>query len=207
MAVELSNGAVTAVVAADQFEQLLGRFSSAAVVGVDIPIGLPEQPPRAADVEAQRLLGGRRSTVFHAPPRCVASAESYAAANHRSREQCGGRGISRQAYALLPRILEVERCRDGGRAIFEVHPELSFMALTGAPMAESKKSWAGQHRRRHALAGVGIELAEELGPVGVVPPDDILDAAAVAWSAARIASGRAHRVPAGCRVGDPAIWF
>jgi predicted RNase H-like nuclease len=211
VAVELVEGAVAAVAASKRFRDALARFPHATVVGVDIPIGLPERPPRAADVEAQALLGPRRSSVFHAPPRCVATARSYAEANQRSRAECGGRGLSRQAFALLPRILEVEQCLGAGRAIYEVHPELAFFALTGAPMADSKKTWAGQHRRRRALEDAGLVVPDELGSAGLVPPDDILDATAVAWSARRIAAGNARRVPSptSSQSGDggAAIWF
>jgi predicted RNase H-like nuclease len=33
---------------------------------------------------------------------------------------------------------------------------------------------------------------EDLGPAGAVPVDDVLDAAAVAWTAARVAAGTAR---------------
>ena len=36
----------------------------AAVVGVDIPIGIPDSPPRPADVAARRFVGPRASSVW-----------------------------------------------------------------------------------------------------------------------------------------------
>lgn len=36
-------------------------------VGIDIPIGLPDDGPRGYDLAARRLLGPRRATVFPAP--------------------------------------------------------------------------------------------------------------------------------------------
>jgi hypothetical protein len=51
-------------------------------------------------------------------------------------------------------------------------------------MPASKKSWAGACERRYALSVSGIELPAELGEAGVRAGfDDVLDAAAAAWSA------------------------
>ena len=49
--------------------------------------------------------------------------------------------------------------------------------------------------RRALLAGVGISLPGNLAAAGAAAPDDILDAAAVAWSADRIARGQASSLP------------
>ncbi|MFI6764988.1 DUF429 domain-containing protein [Streptomyces sp. NPDC050355] len=54
-------------------------------------------------------------------------------------------------------------------------------------------------------------LPDDLGDAGRTPPDDVLDAAAAAWTAHRIACGRARSVPnpperdAGGR--PVAIWY
>ena len=63
---------------------------------------------------------------------------------------------------------------------------------TGAPVPDSKHSKAGLTVRQELLAAVGITLPR----ARVLPPgigeDDLLDAAAVAWSAHRIAAGTAE---------------
>jgi predicted RNase H-like nuclease len=52
-------------------------------------------------------------------------------------------------------------------------------------------------RRRQLLAAEGIALADDLGLAGQqVGVDDVLDAAAVAWTARRVADGSARRLPA-----------
>jgi predicted RNase H-like nuclease len=79
--------------------------------------------------------------------------------------------------------------------VVEAHPELCFAALAGAPLPERKHSWAGAVRRRALLAAAGIEVPDDLGPAGAVPVDDVLDAAAVAWTAARVAAGAARSLP------------
>ncbi len=77
-----------------------------------------------------------------------------------------------------------------------MHPEVSFYALAGGvPPAYAKKTWRGQNLRRSLLAEAGLVLPDELGDADRVPVDDVLDAAAAAWSAHRIATGTASRVP------------
>ena len=106
----------------------------------------------------------------------------------------------------MPKIREVRALAEQ-RPVFEVLPELSFAAMDGdAPLRHAKTTWAGHARRRRLLADHGLELPDDPGPAGRVAPDDLLDAAAVAWSARRIAEGAGSRAPAH---GDPAaaIWW
>ena len=96
--------------------------------------------------------------------------------------------------------------------VFEVHPEVCFSALAGSAPIGTKKTWAGQMARRRLLAEVGIVLPDDLGPAGRVPADDILDAAAAAWTANRIARKEAHSLPSPPEPGGPAnrgiaIWY
>lgn len=183
------------------------RSGDAAVIAVDIPIGLPVSGRRACDLAAKRLLGRHASRVFLAPPRDVLNCEPYGAANDHSRERFGF-GISRQSYALRGKILEVDGLAD--ERLREVHPELAFMVMAGAVL-ESKKTWAGVSARRAALVAAGIEIPGEIGPAGRVPVDDVLDAAAAAWSAQRVARDEAQVVPELPDLderGKPmAIWF
>jgi predicted RNase H-like nuclease len=169
------------------------------VVGVDIPIGLPETQPRTADVLARQLAG---STVFLTYPRRVLEADTYTEALARSRSLRWA-GISRQSFALRNKILEVDPFVARDRRIVEVHPELSFQALARGALGASKHSWAGFWRRLRLLADAGIRLPEDLGRLPLV---DVLDAAAAAWSAERYARGKAEPIPAGHRARLGAIW-
>ena len=180
------------------------------MIGVDIPLGSCGSP-RAADGAARRLLGPRGRSVFPAPPRDVLDAPDHATANQVCRER-HGHGVSAQAWNLAAKMLDAEPHWHAEPArIFEVHPELSFQALQGTPLEYAKHTWSGQHDREALLARAGVEVPAGLGPAGSAGPDDVLDAAAVAWSAARIAGGSAACVPdpperddAGRRV---AIWW
>ncbi|HEX9258159.1 MAG TPA: DUF429 domain-containing protein [Acidimicrobiales bacterium] len=179
-------------------ESVLAASGTVDVVGVDIPVGLPGSGVRLADVEARRVLGARRSSVFLTPPRAVLQAASHSEASALCRALTGS-GVSQQTYALRAKVLEVDEwlARRGETAppVFEVHPEVSFVTLAGAPL-ESKKTWAGFDQRRRVLAGAGIVLEGGLGLSGQrVGVDDLLDAAVVAWTAQRIRAGTALCMP------------
>ncbi|MGH3230177.1 MAG: DUF429 domain-containing protein [Streptosporangiaceae bacterium] len=162
------------------------------VTGIDMPLGLLETGWREADRAARGLLGPRRSSVFAIPPRAVWAEISYRAANQRCRELTG-QGFSIQAWGLRAKLLEANQYRETcGHPLYEVHPELAFGALAGVPLAASKHSGAGRDLRRELLARAGIEIPSG-HPAALL--GDILDAAAVAWSARRIAAGQAVTIP------------
>jgi predicted RNase H-like nuclease len=170
----------------------LDALPLAGVTGIDMPLGLLAEGWRTADLLARRALGRRGSCVFAIPPRAVWAQASYAEASRRCRELTG-RGLSAQAWGLRGKLLEADAFRpQAGGPLHEVHPELSFAALAGAPLADTKHSLAGRIRRRALLADAGIAL-----PAGVpgAAEDDLLDAAVVAWSARRIAAGTARVLP------------
>jgi predicted RNase H-like nuclease len=161
-------------------------------VGIDMPLGLLGSGWREADRAARGLLGPRRSSVFAIAPRAVWEQASYQAAGQRCRELTG-QGLSIQAWGLRDRLLEADRFRGScGYPLYEVHPELAFCALAGAPLAHSKHTAAGRERRRELLSRAGITLPR----IPRAPVTDTLDAAAVACSAWRIATGRAVVIPA-----------
>jgi len=165
---------------------------AACVIGIDMPLGLLESGWRLADLTARGLLGPRRSSVFAIPPRAVWAQASYQAANQRCRELTG-RGFSIQAWGLRAKLLEADRYRGTcGHPLYEVHPELAFSAMAGAPLAHSKHTAAGRDLRRELLSRAGLVIP----PTSPTPVTDTLDAAAVAWSAWRIATGQAIVIPA-----------
>ena len=186
----------------------LRDHKDASVIAVDMPIGLPSFAnwPRRADIAARANVGRRRSSVFVVFPLETFHAESYAAAV----EMChaaGRSGISRQAYALGPKILEVAEVVAEDDRIHEVHPEVSFATMRGAPLGHSKKTWAGFHQRLRLLAEQQLPLLADLGSAGLAGVDDVLDAAAAAWSAARIGEGTAAWLPGDARPKEPRIWY
>ena len=174
----------------------------ASVVGIDMPLGLLDSGWRTADRAAGALLGPRRSSVFAIPPRAVWAEASYPDAGRRCRELTG-QGFSIQAWGRRTKLLEANDYRETcGHPLYEVHPELAFGAMAGAPLAASKHTAAGRELRRHLLARAGITLppapsasTASTARSPAAPLTDTLDAAAVAWSAWRIATGQAAVVP------------
>jgi predicted RNase H-like nuclease len=118
--------------------------------------------------------------------------ESYEAANTELRRRSGA-GLARQSFHLFRKMREAEAERDR-HDLFESHPELVFAAVAGVPLV-TKNSWAGLVKRLEVLRELGIVLADDLGPAGVVPSDDVVDAAAVAWCAYRRLRGGASHLP------------
>lgn len=203
-----------AVIAAARLAEIVAACPDAAAIGVDMPLGLVPRGWRQADDLAAARLGAHRSRVFRVPPRPAWAAETHREAVLACRELTDPpAGFSVQAWALKGKIQQADEVRAlRPRLLFEVHPELSFAELNdGTVVAASKKTWNGQMTRRALLARAGIRLPDGLAGAGTVPPDDILDAAAVAWSAARIASGQAASFPCPPQPDDAghpiAIWY
>lgn len=177
--------------------ELIGRCRDAGVgaVGVDAPIGLPDHDWRPADVLAKRRLGRAHSRVFLTTPREVLAEPTYARARARCRIAMRGKGLSAQAYGIRGPVLALDEVLAGSswarEHLLEVHPELSFMAMTargpGDPLT-CKRTAGGREQRLAALAGWLPGVRELDVPRG----DDHLDALAAAWSAHRWAQGRAE---------------
>jgi predicted RNase H-like nuclease len=184
------------VLFADTFAALERAAGEVASIGVDIPIGSVRQKVRKADALAREHLGPRAAAVFPSPRRaCIAELDDYEAACAISK-QLTGRKLSKQSFALLPRIAEVDpRWYRNPDLIREVHPELSFAAMAGAPLQARKTTPAGVLERLRLLRAHGIDVADTVGDPGPADLDDVLDAGAVAWSARRLAAGTAISLP------------
>jgi predicted RNase H-like nuclease len=190
---------VTGAYFARDIEALIARAETdgpIAVVAVDMPIGLPDRSLRQADVLARAAIGPLWPSVFMTPVREALLAADHAAASAINRELTG-QGISIQAFALKPKLLQVERwARRTAARVVEIHPEVCFARLAGAPLTERKSSWAGAERRRALLAGAGVTIAGDLGGAGAYAAvDDVLDAGAAAWAARQVLRGRARPIP------------
>jgi predicted RNase H-like nuclease len=168
------------------------------VIGIDMPIGLSDDGARACDVQARdRLRGsGASGSVFPAPVRAVLAAADYAEARALSRAATDPpRAPSAQAFRLVAAIRDLDDVlgEPPDPRVHEVHPELSFRRALG-DVATRKGTAAGTVQRLRALRGVmDVEEALATAPSGV-PMTDALDACAAAWSARRIADGRAESV-------------
>jgi predicted RNase H-like nuclease len=144
------------------------------------------------------LLGQPRgASVFAAPCRAALTATNHAEASSINRQRTG-RGLSRQAFGITPKIKQVDDAITPGTQQWasEVHPEVYFWALNQQrPMAHNKKTKEGAADRVALLRPVfpDIEGHHANRPTGVAK-DDLLDAAAAAWTALRRHLGEAKCV-------------
>jgi len=171
VAVVLAGGRFLEARLIDGVEASFDELADVGRIAIDVPIGYG---PREADVLARALVGG--SSVFSIPEK-----ERFEAPFGE------GGGISAQAYALGARIRHVTGLASGDARFREVHPELCFTAMNDMRRLKfRKKSAGGAFERLGLLRKHGINIDPgTLGAVATVPLDDLLDAAACAWTAAR----------------------
>jgi predicted RNase H-like nuclease len=180
------------------------------VLAIDMPIGLPEITGiggRAPDVAARRVLGDRQSSIFAVPSRRAVMAPDYRAACDAALATSEPpRKVSKQAWNLFPRIRELDALMtpELQERVYECHPEVAFWAMNGEqPLDQPKKVKSRPHPpgldlRRGLLVKAGFPAAalswtpSRRSDAG---PDDVLDAFACAWTAARILRGEAHTFP------------
>src|SRR5262245_10142327 len=195
VAIVLEDGRVVSDFLCLPIETRFDEVSDADVIAIDVPIGLR---PGKADAAARTFLRGAGSTVFTTPARDVLE-----------RKFGPGLGVSAQAHALGQRIIHVTRLAQSDSRFREVHPEVSFRAMNEEhPLRYRKKSAGGALERTELLRRHGITL-DRLEAVAKAPLDDVLDAAASAWSAHRIALGIARSLPDSPEITDGlqvAIW-
>jgi predicted RNase H-like nuclease len=199
MAVALGEDGVVGARLFTGLPAVLAEWPDADAYAVDMPIGLPERGRRRADEAARAFVGPRAASVFNAPPRGVLLLP-YADAVRRCAE-LGAPGVSRQAYALGAKILEVEPIAAREPRVVEVHPECSFRELAGEPVEHPKTTWAGFRMRVRLLEAAGISVPE----LPELPILDTVDAAAAAWSGLRVARGEATTLPSDPAGGEPGI--
>ena len=138
---------------------------------IDIPIGLrdvrpPDGPPeRLCDLEARGVLApGRKSSVFPVPSRAAVYANSYEEACERN-EVALGKRLSKQSWAIAPKIREVDSLLQARPEIRprlrETHPEICFWGIAGNPMRHPKKKREG-FRERLEVLGRALPEAHDL---------------------------------------------
>ncbi|WP_347710376.1 DUF429 domain-containing protein [Ancylobacter sp. WKF20] len=191
------------------------------IIAIDMPIGLPERVEakgRAPERLVRPLLGGRQSSVFSMPARAAvyASVDPAVAEEARYRHACDvaratstpPKAVAKQAFHIFPKIIEIDtllRARPALQTrLYECHPEVSFRMLNGAPLDVPKKVKNAPHApglalRRTLLEAAGFPpalLSAAHARALSVGADDLIDAAAAAWTAHRLARGEAVSFPA-----------
>jgi predicted RNase H-like nuclease len=184
---------------------VIARLGGRAIVAVDVPIGLTEQGARTCDLEARKILGQPRGTsVFPAPVRAALRGRTHVEASDLH-EHADGRRMTRQAFGILAKIREVDsllvRNPRLQQTIREIHPELSFTFWNaGQPMRHRKSRLSGRSEREVLIEKQWPGTRRKLvGQLRGQPykPDDLNDALAALWTAERIQSRTAERIPNG----------
>ena len=134
---------------------------------------------------------------------------TYEEINLASKAQCG-KGVSKQAFYLLPKIRETEALLRSSYSDdtdwLETHPELCFSSFNGAmPMEGNKKTDAGFRERktvlaRHIPARTIDRLLRDLMasvPRAQCARDDMVDALVCGLAARLDAAGRGCLPPGG----------
>jgi predicted RNase H-like nuclease len=188
--VALEDGAVADVEVVEDLREVLGDPYDA--LAVDMPIGLIDAD-RDADAAARALLPGRASSVFSTPPLAVIEAvRAGTVGTHTEATALAvattGKGISQQAWRLVPKIASLDELVAEGVPALEVHPEVAFAVVAGDALPR-KRSWAGISTRRAILERLGVTLPDRFPGDELAAPDDVVDAAVCAWVADGAASG------------------
>jgi predicted RNase H-like nuclease len=171
--------------------------NDAGLILIDIPIGLKEEgrEERLCDREARKKLIHSRSSVFRAPCRQATLASNYDDAKKINSENTG-KGLSKQAWGIVPKIKEVDmflrQNKAARKVIRETHPEICFWALNNyIPMEFNKKTPRGREDRIRILKGYHPETEKLVYSVkneygSKVSGDDVLDALAAAVIASKV---------------------
>jgi predicted RNase H-like nuclease len=175
------------------FIDIVDERPSYSIIALNAPVGYlnaAKTGGRSCDRQARVLLGRRGAAVKSAPVRLDSTRDIELLPEF----------IDAISQTLLRRYREVanEMAPYRQRTIYETNPELSFYQLNEeVPMRWSKHAEKGIEERKYLLdervAGVSRILEAEIPEVDL---SHLLDAAAILWSARRVHSHAALRIPA-----------
>jgi predicted RNase H-like nuclease len=166
------------------------------VIVVDIPIGLLDKGTRLADCAARQTLKKRSCCVFTAPLRPMLACQDYLEAKV-CRQTIEGKGLTKQAWGIVPKIAEVDRLvsPETQTRLKEGHPEVSFAQMNqGDAVRRSKHTIEGHQARTRLLTAYfpGVDfLIRQHARIA----EDVIDAFAMLWTAQRIRDRRALALP------------
>lgn len=187
--------------------ELLAHDPLLDVMTIDMPIGLVNTGRRRCDELARNLLGNRHVVVSNAPLRSALYAPSRLAASAITLA-ASEREVGIQEWSLYPKIINLDLAITPlhQRWCFEIHPELSFREWNSGNALQSEKDSAEGRQAREALidakwpdarAVVTAQFAQQQVNSKWYHPDDLNDSFAALWTAERILTRNAQRIPDG----------
>ena len=195
---EADNLAAAKLAFSPSFGGLLTDIGAALAV-VDMPIGFVSGPDgRDVETAMRGFLKGKASLVFNTPCREALNELTYWDASAINQFRLG-KSLTKQTFALFPKMKEVDAIVRlvGQDKVREGHPEASFAAMNGAPVLSKKREPSGVSERIAILERERIRASLLLASRLRLPcaDDDILDAAALLWSATRYSTGSHIMLP------------
>jgi predicted RNase H-like nuclease len=140
------------------------------------------------------------TSVFSPPSRAALEFAEYGKACEMN-WGLTGRKISKQAFGIAPKIREVAgaMCPALESRVFEAHPEAAFAVVAERAMRHRKSTREGRAERwavlRRILGDLPASPALPDSLRGYCHIEDYADALVCAWTAARIAAGKAVSMP------------
>lgn len=208
VAVGYNRGQFQAASVFESIDAIWAAYEEADTILVDIPIGLraTSADPRRCDTAARSVLGRRGNSVFPAPIRPAAHAESYEQAKQIQERHTDG-SLGRQTWAICDKIAELDSFLASTAAaqetVHEAHPEVCFWALAGGePTSYSKTGQpaAAVWERVDILEQTAADVLDSIRDAGrdlggEAGNDDLLDAFALSLTASEL-TGTLQTLPA-----------
>lgn len=151
---------------------------------IDIPLSFAKKSFRSAEIEGKKRLQKRSSTLFFTPVKESVLEKDYVKALEVSR-LLTGKGFSKQAFYLFPKILEAVALKESYPGIvLESHPEICFLGWKGSPAKFSKKTEEGKKERLLLIEHLSQPALAALQKAPFKKhQDDLLDALMLALTA------------------------
>lgn len=166
---------------------------------IDMPIGFVDGPDsRDVELAMRARLIGKAHSVFPTPCRMALAEPVYQDACFVN-EQALGKRLPKQSFMLFPKMREIDGIirKHGQERLREGHPEVSLAEMAGRPVLSKKRMPEGQAERVALLEARGLPARALLGGLvrKMMAADDVLDAAALLWSADRFSRGEHITLP------------
>lgn len=203
----------------EDWSSLWTVHADAAILLVDIPIGLPQNGTRQADILIRKQVKGRSSSVFNTPVRSAVYAATKPEARSIS-QSLSGKSLSEQSLMLIPKIVGVDQfllaTKSARGKVREAFPEFCFAQIVGKPLSYSKKDFLGGLERLEIVKEFVPDSVDIMHgvrskwPKSVVQCDDVLDAMILAVTG-QLAQGHLSPLPDPPEVDgaglEMAVWY
>ncbi len=188
----------------NSMEALVGHYPEFDSFLIDMAVGLRSGADQLRpDDLARKELGARSSSIFPIPCR-----QAVYAGREEEKKQANikalGKSLPKQTINIIPKIRELDEFLTNHpeykNRILESHPEVDFARLNGAVVLSRKKEYLGFSERaailKKYLPGESLSGMWEMAKMLICNPDDLLDAACLAVTAALAAGRMCETIPA-----------